>query len=143
MTGDRTFVDTNVLVYAHDTKAGPRHEAAQVLVQRLWAERNGVVSVQVLQELHVTVTAKAKLALAPAKARELIRTYAAWLFGPTELQHVVRASELQETEGLSFWDALIITTAAASGATVIASEDLNHGQVIAGVRVEDPFRRTK
>jgi predicted nucleic acid-binding protein len=139
MPGDKTFVDTNVLVYAHDTRAGDRHRVAKELLEELWAERRGVVSLQVLQETYVSVTAKAKLALAPEKGREIVRAYGPWLFGPTELEHVLRATDLQEAAKLSFWDALIITTAAASGATVLVSEDLNDGQVVVGVRIKNPF----
>ncbi len=135
----RTFVDTNILVYAHNVDAGAKHDAARRRLAELWNEGAGVLSVQVLQDLYVTITRKIQTPLDRLAARELLRTYGAWLFGPTELDHVVAASELEQSRRLSFWDALILVCAGASGASVLLSEDLAHGQVVHGVRIENPF----
>ena len=70
------FVDSNVLIYAHDRDAGPKRELARALCSQLWTERAGVLSVQVLQEFFVTVTRKLKTPIARAQAREVVRTYA-------------------------------------------------------------------
>ena len=56
----RTFVDTNVLIYAHDIDAGRKHDVAKAVLRDLWAERTGVLSTQVLQEFHVNATRKLK-----------------------------------------------------------------------------------
>lgn len=141
MLAARTFVDTNVLVYAHNADAGPKHDAAKRRVAELWAMEDGVLSVQVLQELYVNVTRKIPRPLDRATARELLRVYGAWLCAPTGLQHIVRASEIEEANKLSFWDSLIIVSAATAGASVLLTEDLNHGQVVEGVRIENPFRQ--
>ena len=53
-----TFVDTNVLAYAHDRAETAKQPVARALLDRLWRERAGVLSTQVLQELHVVVTRK-------------------------------------------------------------------------------------
>ena len=61
---DKYFVDTNILMYAHDTSAGAKHERAKALVEELWRDRTGVVSTQVLQELSVNLrrnTRRAKI----------------------------------------------------------------------------------
>ncbi len=50
---DKTFVDTNVLIYAHDIDAGPKHEIAKRIMRELWGERAGLLSTQVLQEFYV------------------------------------------------------------------------------------------
>ena len=58
MSGNRQFVDTNILVYAHDVTAGDKHSRARALIEELWGTRQGCLSVQVLQELFVTTTRK-------------------------------------------------------------------------------------
>ncbi len=134
------FVDSNVLIYAHDRDAGAKRELARALCGRLWTEHAGVVSVQVLQEFFVTVTRKLKTPIARAQAREVVRTYAPWVISPTTPETVLRATELSETAGIDFWDALIVAAAEQSGAETLYSEDLNDGQLIAGVRVVNPLR---
>jgi predicted nucleic acid-binding protein len=137
---DKVFVDTNVLVYAHDLDAGERHDIAVRLVSELWETRAAVISTQVLQEFYVNATRKIPAPLPRSTAREIVRTYASWqteLIGAPEIQ---AASELEEQHQLSFWDALIVTTARKGGASRVLTEDLNPGQIISGVQVENPFR---
>jgi predicted nucleic acid-binding protein len=136
---DRFFVDTNVLIYAHDLDAGLKHDRAALIVADLWEKENGIVSVQVLQEFYVNVTRKIARPMTPAAARGIIRNYLAWRVEPNEPSAVLLASEIAERNLLSFWDALIVTSAARAGADRILSEDLNHGQVIEGIRIENPF----
>jgi predicted nucleic acid-binding protein len=136
---DRTFIDTNVLIYAHDLDAGPRHTIAARLVADLWDTRRAVISTQVLQEFYVNATRKIPSPLPRALARQLVKTYSVWqteLVGPAEIQ---RASELEEEHQLSFWDALIVAAAIKGGASTILTEDLSPGRRISGVRIEDPF----
>ena len=131
------FVDTNVLLYAHDLDAGPKHETARRLVMELWSEQRGVLSTQVLQEFYVDVTRK--LRLPRAEAREALVDFGTWKVERIGVPHILRASELEERFQLSFWDALIVAAAAAAGADEILSEDLSHGQRIDGVLIQNPF----
>lgn len=137
---DRTFVDTNVLVYAHDRSAGRRHEIARDLVARLWQERSGVVSTQVLQELYVNLRRKAGSPLPPAEAREVIEDYLAWPVVTNDGAAILRALEIEQRFGLSFWDSLIVQAAQEAGTRTLWSDDMSHGQQYGSVTVQDPFR---
>jgi|SRR5271165_4730666 len=133
------FVDTNVLIYAHDRGAGVRRERACAVLDELWDTRSGRMSVQVLQEFFVVATGKLKSAVGVASAREIVRTYSPWVTATTGVDTVLRASEIAEVAQVSFWDGMIIAAAERSGATTLYTEDLNNGQVIAGVQVVNPF----
>lgn len=136
---DRAFVDTNILVYAHDRAAGVKHEAARTLIERLWQERSGVVSTQVLQELYVTLRRKTRSALSPAEARQLLVDYLRWEVVVNTAESILEAIEIEERFGLSFWDALVVHAATASGVETLYSEDLSHGQKYGSVRVRNPL----
>jgi len=136
---ERVFVDTNVLIYAHDLDAGSKHDRAAAILSDLWENENGIVSVQVLQEFYVNVTRKISAPLTPALARGVIRNYLAWQIAPNDPSTVLSASEIAERNHISFWDALIVASASNAGADRILSEDLNHGQMIEGVVIENPF----
>lgn len=134
---DVVFVDTNILIYAHDRDAGEKRERAARALERLWDERTGRLSVQVLQEFYVTVTQK--LATGRASAREIIRTYTPWVQHPTTPETILRASEIAELSRLSFWDGLIVASAEQAGASHLYTEDLNSGQTIVGVKIVNPL----
>mgnify|MGYP001826005903 CR=1 FL=1 len=136
---DRIFIDSNVLVYAHDLDADEKHQRAVEIVSNLWGNQNGVISTQVLQEFYVNVTRKIPRPQARSKAREIVRNYSLWQMVIIDSTDVIRASELEEANRISFWDALIIVSAAKGGAATLLSEDLNAGQKIAGVLIDNPF----
>jgi predicted nucleic acid-binding protein len=136
---DKTFVDSNVLVYAHDVDAKGKHEIATNLLRELWTRRTGVLSMQVLQEFYVNVTRKIPRPLAKHSARLVVNSYTIWCIETTPAE-IVAAFRLEDEHRIGFWDALILAAASKSGATRVLSEGLNHGQVIAGVRIENPFK---
>jgi predicted nucleic acid-binding protein len=72
------FVDTNVLVYAHDNSAGLKHEQTQNLLRSLWESGLGCLSIQVFQEFYVTVTRKVANPLAPEQASQIISNLSTW-----------------------------------------------------------------
>jgi len=138
----KTFVDTNVLVYAHDTDAGDRHAVAKADLARLWDSREGVLSTQVLQEFYAVVTRKFKPPLPRAKARAIVAAYAEWCAVATEPQLIVSASRLEEEHTVSFWDALIVQAAIQAGAERLVSEDLQDGRRFGTLTIHNPFCQT-
>ena len=109
------------------------------VVERLWEEESGVISTQILQEFYITVTRKVKEPLKPADAREIVRNYLAWPVQVNDPEMTIQASEIEEKNGISFWDALIVAAALRLKAKRILTEDLNHGQVIEGIVIENPL----
>lgn len=141
MSGNRRFVDTNILVYAHDDSAGGKRDQARALVEQLWEARDGCLSVQVLQEFFVTVTRKIAKPLTPEAAKQIIADLAHWFVYAPAGDDVLAAISIHQDTGISFWDAMIIRSAAEIGCTLLYSEDLNPGQEYSGVRVENPFQQ--
>lgn len=136
------FVDSNILIYAHDLDAGIKRERAAAALRELWDRGTGRLSVQVLQEFYVNATQKLATPIARATAREIIRTYAVWIRRATTADTVQRASEICDLTRISFWDALIVASAEEVEADELLSEDLNAGQVIAGIQVVNPLKET-
>ena len=134
----RTFVDTNVLIYAHDIDAGAKHQIANTVLRGLWNERTGVLSVQVLQEFYVNVTRKISSPLSKDLARLVVSSYAIWCTRTTPAE-IASAFRIEDESRIGFWDALIVSSASQCGAARILSEDLNAGQRIAGIAIENPF----
>ena len=136
---ERYFVDTNLFVYAHDKSAGRKREIARDLISELWESRSGCASVQVLQKLFVNLTRKVPKPLPVRNAAALIEDLSAWTIHSPGPRDVLYAIELHERMGVSFWDAMILTSANSLGCRVLYSEDLNAGQCYDGVLVVNPF----
>jgi predicted nucleic acid-binding protein len=136
---DKVFLDTNILIYAHDMDAGLKHDMALSIIEKIWEEEIGIISTQVIQEFYVNVTRKIPNPITPVQARGIILNYFSWQVEAIEPQTILSASEIEEKYILSFWDSLIIATASQSEAGKILTEDLNDGQIIEGVLIENPF----
>ncbi len=139
---DRCFVDTNILVYAHDRSAGFKHERARLLIEDLWTSGQGVLSTQVLQELCINVRRKARRPLSVEEARRLVQDYLSWEIVVNTPASILRALDLEARHKISFWDALILQAAESSGAAILYSEDLTSGQHYGSVRVVNPLVQT-
>lgn len=138
----RVFVDTNVITYAYDRASETKRAAALPVIRELWASRRGCVSVQVLQELFVTLTAKLEKPLDSELARRVIEHTSEWLVHAPNGHDVLAAIRLHERYRISFWDSMIVRSAAVLGCDVLYSEDLNAGQRYDGVLVVNPFEQT-
>jgi predicted nucleic acid-binding protein len=133
------FIDTNVLIYAHDVSAGQKHSRARELLQALWRSEEGCLSIQVLQEFYVNVTQKVAKPLAPDVAAQIIADLSVWQVYRPGVEDVLDAIRLQSLYQVSFWDAMIITSAIQLGCLTLWSEDLNAGQIYDDVTVSNPF----
>jgi predicted nucleic acid-binding protein len=133
------FVDTNVLVYAYDRTAGEKRSRAKSLIDTLWMDARGCISLQVLQEFYVTVTTKIPRPLKAEVAAEIVRDLSYWRLHAPVAEDVLGAIDLQQRQGISFWDAMNLWSAQQLDCETIWSEDLSQGQRYNGVRVVNPF----
>ena len=133
------FVDTNILIYAHDVSAGQKHHRAEQLIRDLWQSEQGCLSIQVLQEFYVNVTQKVAKPLSAEAAEQIIADLAVWEVHRPGVKDVLDAIRLQKRYQVSFWDAMILVSAAQLGCQILWSEDLNPGQVYDQVEVQSPF----
>jgi predicted nucleic acid-binding protein len=139
LSGELTFVDTDILVYAEDGREPARRDVAVRVLGDLWASGLGVVSTQVLQEFHNASTRK--LRMPPSVARQIVAQYAEWPVVETTPQLIVSASVLHEHHSFSFWDAMVVEAALLSGATTLLSEDLQNGRKLSGLTIRNPFQK--
>jgi len=133
------FVDTNVLVYAFEKSKSTKKQLAERLLSLLIDEDRLRVSTQVLQELFVTLTRKVAEKCSVEEALRILDDLTAWPIMVVDYAAIRAAAELTMEARLSFWDALIVVSAARSGARELYTEDLNDGQEILGIQVRNPF----
>ncbi|MGA2375996.1 MAG: PIN domain-containing protein [Candidatus Sulfotelmatobacter sp.] len=136
---DKYFVDTNILIYAHDRTTGVKHERARALIEKLWTSGQGVLSTQVLQELCVNLRRKVARPLGVDEIRRLVNDYMSWEIVVNSAESVIQALEIEIRYKTSFWDALILQAAEQSGAAILYSEDLAARQNYGAVRVMNPL----
>jgi len=136
---DKNFVDTNILIYAHDRSTGEKHERARRVVERLWTNGQGVISTQILQELYVNLRRKVARPLPLDEIRRLIQDYLSWEIIVNPPEAVLQALDLEELYKISFWDALVLYAAEHSGAAVLYSEDLAGGRKYGAIQVVNPL----
>ena len=140
MADDRpAFIDTNVLVHAHDRSKIRKQPIAEALLDDLWRTRSGAVSTQVLQEFYVVATRKFDPPMRRGAAREIVALYGEWTTVQVDVALILAASKLEERHGFSFWDALVVEAARRCGAVRLLTEDLQAGRRIGGVSIENPF----
>ena len=133
----RSFVDTNVLVYADDDAAVEKQARARALIHELFASGNGVLSLQVLREYFVVVTRK--LGMSADAARRKVEIYSRFDLAGSDVVDLLAAIDLHRLHGLPLWDALVVQSALAARCGVLYSEDLQDGRQFGGLRVENPF----
>jgi len=134
----RSLLDTNLLVYADAADDPVKQTRAVELITGLRASGEAVLSTQVLQEF--TNVALRKLRLPQSLIRERLVFYRRFDMAPTSADLIAGALDLHALHGLSFYDALVVQAASVSGCQRLLSEDMQHGAVLAGVQIDNPFR---
>lgn len=133
----REFVDTNVLVYAEDSRDATKQGRARNLIRTLLLEQRGVISLQVLQEFYAVATRK--LSMDGESARHRLLLYARFEIISLSLSDLVSAIDLHQLHNLSFWDALIVKAALNGNCKLLHSEDMRSGHVIESLSLNNPF----
>jgi len=136
---DSIFLDTNVLVYAHDAASPEKRQRCQELIFECLRDGSGVISAQVLSEFFVTMTQKVKPPMTPADAKKELILLSTMRTVDIDATLVVRAVGIKERWQLSYWDSLIIAAAERAQCRQVYSEDMSHGQLYGSVTVRNPF----
>jgi predicted nucleic acid-binding protein len=136
---EASFVDTNILVYARDGRYPQKRHLAAELLKRLWQERSGRTSIQVLNEYYTTVTRKLSPGIDPDDAWDDVLILMAWNPQPVDQEIVIAAREIERRNHTSWWDATIVAAAQAQRCDVLLSEDLQDGMVFGQLKVLNPF----
>ncbi|EHR73255.1 putative nucleic-acid-binding protein [Burkholderiales bacterium JOSHI_001] len=133
------FVDTNILVYSEDG-ANPSKQARAIdWLRALWQRRAGRLSTQVLNEFYVTATRKLAPPMPAGDARAEVRRYQRWQPWTVDHATVEAAWSVESRYGFHYWDALMVAAAQQQGCEILLTEDLQHDQVIDGLRILNPF----
>ena len=138
MAADRIFVDTTVLLHAHDLDSGEKRAIAEHVLRQLWMDETGALSVQVLQEFYLALTSGIASPVPRRAARDLVQAYSVWPVVTLDAGDLLAASELEERYRVSFRDALVLAGARKAGATLLLSELQSH-RAIPGLDVRNPF----
>jgi len=132
------FVDTNVLVYAHDGGSGAKHQRSVELLTRLFEEGSGALSIQVLSEFYVAATNR--LGMRSEMVEAVIHDLGSWTIHRPSHGDLLKASRLHRRYRVVWWDAMILNSAIESGCSILWTEDLSDGQRYSSVTAKNPFR---
>jgi predicted nucleic acid-binding protein len=136
---DRIFVDTSVLVRAHDLDAGEKRAIAEHVLRQLWQDESGVLSTQVLQEFYSALMSGGGSPVPRRAARDLLQAYSVWPIVALDAADLDAASDVEERHRLAYRDALIVVAARKSGAALLLAEHIQPYRAVAGLEVKNPF----
>jgi len=135
---DKVFIDTNILVYANDKTSPEKQYKCTVKIKEIHRHGNGVISTQVLHEFYVASTKKLKIS--PIEARRQIDSLLDFEIIEIDVPLIKEAIDCSILDQISYWDALVVVSAQKGGCGILLTEDLNHGQIIKGIKVENIFK---
>ena len=133
----KIFLDTNVLLYTLDQNDKERRAQARMILRRVIEDDNPVISTQILQEFYVGGTSK--LGVDPLLAKSIVHSFENMEVVQVDPHLIGEAIDVSILNQISFWDALVVAAAESAKCSTLYSEDLNPGQIIRGVRIENPF----
>ena len=134
----KIFIDTNILIYSMDQFDPVKRKKSRALLKSLKNDLRGVISTQVIQEFYVAATRK--LGAEPLVVKDIINSlerFETVIIMPEIIKDAIDCGIINR---ISFWDALIVTAAESANCEKLWSEDLNDGQVIRGVLIENPIK---
>ncbi len=134
----KIFLDTNILIYSLDSSNPRKKEISRKYLKKCAEDNCGVISTQVLQEFFMVSTKK--MGVDPLTAKSLVHSFQNFetvLVAPELIENAIDCHILNR---ISFWDALIVAAAESSRCETVLTEDMNHGQIIRGVRIHNPFK---
>jgi predicted nucleic acid-binding protein len=135
----KIFLDTNILCYSMDHGSKSKMAASRAVLEKVQKSHLGVISTQVLQECYVTATRK--LSMEPLQAKALAVSFGHFETVTITSALIKEAIDCQILNRLSFRDALIVVAAESARCDLLWTEDLNPGQIIRGVRIENPLSK--
>jgi len=133
----KIFIDTNILIYNVDNNDPKKKSISRSILRKITIEDNPVISTQVIQEFYVAITKK--LNIEPLLAKDIIHSFEHFEIVSVNINIIKEAIDCSIINRLSFWDSLIICAAENTKCEYLYSEDLNHGQIIRGVKIVNPF----
>jgi predicted nucleic acid-binding protein len=131
------FLDTNIIVYANDKRDKHKQKRCIDLIAQALQTRQATVSTQVFFEY--ANVALSKLGQSASVVRRQIELLSTLPVIPQSAALAIRAVEIKELYGISFWDASIVAAAEAGRCSRILSEDMNAGQLYCGIQLANPF----
>lgn len=139
---DRTFLDTNIFIYAIDTSSQEKkkRERARELVKHHIINESGVISIQVLQEFFQVSTRKIKKPLSIEEALEFLQYISILQIVRPDYNMIRAAIHIHKSNRVSFWDAMILQSAKAAGCTLVMTEDLHDGLILDEMIIINPFK---
>jgi len=138
MIGDKIFVDTNVLLYAFDTRDLVKQKHARLWTEWLWQSTTAYISWQVLQEFYYN--AVVKLDVSADRARLAVTAWSEWHPPDVTFGLIERAWFWTDQAKISFWDSMIVSAAERVGCRWLLSEDFQSGRQFGSLTVVDPFK---
>ena len=135
------FVDTNVLLYAYEGGAVRKQRISIELIDRLWEEREGILSIQVLSEFYSNATRK--LRMPAASAEEVVRDFSAWRLHRPDHDSILSAVRLEQRYKLAWYDAMILNSAMESGCSILWTEDFQDGQQFGDLVIRNPYKTAR
>ena len=134
----KIFLDSNILVYFVDEHDSKKQKIAEKLIKNSVEMKTGVLSIQSLQEFYSVVTRKSLCSKEQAKT--IVEKFRNTLpITQISVSHILKAIDISIQTQFSFWDSLIVSAAHSSGCVIVYSEDMNHNQLVNGVKIINPF----
>ncbi|MFP3041572.1 PIN domain-containing protein [Treponema primitia] len=134
---EKIFVDSNILVYNLDSREVEKQKTARRVLEEIQNTQKPVISTQVLQEVYNAITTKLKIE--PLAAKDVLYSLRDMEIVQLDFDIIQQGIDISILSKISFWDGLIIAAASSANCGTVLSEDMNHGQIIRGVRVVNPF----